>query len=459
MVKKGSKVYRAMGGEKDMVEGEAFTFVDLFAGMGGFHHALSSLGGECVWACDIDPDSKTVHETVWPDMVASGKFSTNIRLVTQNPDGSDRSAEDVARLVPDHDVLCGGFPCQPFSLAGKQLGVMDKTRGTLFHDILAIVRAKKPRYVMLENVKNLVSKNHTDTWRTIVESLRAEGYSVPDRPVVLSPHMLAPQAGGRPQNRERVFILAQRCDSGDEKHTPQIRIPAKADYPQWKIEDYLLDDTSIANIDDYRLSGRETIWLETWNELLQTLPDDDLPGTFWVEALTDVLPEGYEQMSGWRKHIFRTNRDVYVRNQKIVDKWLTAQRGAGVGGCTVKDFPPSRQKLEWQARSAQPKAADRDLWKLVIQFRQSGVRVKPATHLPALVAIVQTSVIGSRRRRITPVEAGRMQGFPDTVFPTSGLADSDAYRLAGNAVNVGVVTFLAEQLVGKAPLPSSDVGG
>lgn len=428
----------------------SFTFVDLFAGIGGFHHALTSLGGECVWACDIDPDSKTVHETIWPDLVGKGRFSTNIRFVTQNVDGEDLPPEQINALVPDHDVLCGGFPCQPFSLAGKQLGVMDKTRGTLFHDILAIVRAKKPQYVMLENVKNLVSKNHTDTWKTIVDALRAEGYSVPDSPVIISPHMLPPNEGGRPQNRERVFILAAKKSSKDDKAGGKIfSVPERKNYPTWNIEDYLLDDADIPNLDDYRITGRETIWLETWDELLRNLPEDNLPGTFWVDALKSTLPEDYHTMSSWKQHIYRTNSELHVKHGKIIDRWLNTQRGAGTGSCTVRDFPPSRQKLEWQARSFQPSADSRNLWRLVIQFRQSGIRVKPPTHLPALVAIVQTSVIASRRRRITPVEAGRLQGFPDNIFPDSRMPDQSAYRLAGNAVNVGVVSYLADQLLDK----------
>src|SRR5207249_2223056 len=106
----------------------------------------------------------------------------------------------------------------------------------------------------------------------------------------------------------------------------------------------------------------------------------------------------------------------------------------------VAKFPPSRQKFEWQARGFDP-----DVWQLVIQLRPSGIRVRPATYLPALVAITQTSIIGSHRRRITPREAARLQGFPNDFELHAN--DSAAYKQLGNAVNVGVARFLAQQLL------------
>jgi DNA (cytosine-5)-methyltransferase 1 len=146
----------------------------------------------------------------------------------------------------------------------------------------------------------------------------------------------------------------------------------------------------------------------------------------------------------------RQNSAFYNEHEDVIDDWLVETWGPD--DLTVVDFPQSRRKFEWQARRAQPTRSDRDLSKLVLQFRPSGIRVKPATYLPALVAITQTSVIGSRMRRITPREATRLQGLPTDLFADAGVSDAAAYKQLGNAVNVGVVKAAARALfvAGKA---------
>lgn len=128
-----------------------FDFVDLFAGVGGFHAALASLGGRGVQAAEIDPNAARVYHENW-------------RL---QPDQDVRAlADDPESLVEDHAVLTGGFPCQPFSKSGRQLG-MSEERGTLFHDIVRILEVKKPPLVMLENVRNIAGHGQGQTWSTL----------------------------------------------------------------------------------------------------------------------------------------------------------------------------------------------------------------------------------------------------------------------------------------------------
>ena len=427
----------------------AFRFIDLFAGVGGFHHALSApeFGGECVLASDIDESCREVYAATWPKM-SKRAVHGDIRDFTLNADGSDRTQIELAKLIPDHDVLCAGFPCQPFSKSGTQKGLLDSTRGTLFFDIVKIVQAKQPRFLMLENVRNLAGPRHADTWETIVQTLRELGYRVSGEPVVISPHFLPQELGGRPQSRDRVFILAARAKDGEDlEQDPLIRRgPVGGWNPnQWNIEDWLLDDSEIENLDSYRLRTDEVAWLDAWQYFVQGIAADDLPGfPIWVDAFTDK-PEIDDDTPAWKADFLRKNSTFYLQHRSFIRSWLRKSWIPGKG-YRVSDFPASRRKFEWQARSTQPKAIDRDLWKLTIHFRPSGVRVKPATYLPALVAITQTSVIASRRRRITPVEAGRLQGLPDSVFPQAGMDDATAYKQAGNGVNVGTVKFVAAHL-------------
>jgi len=426
-----------------------FRFIDLFAGIGGFHHALAApeFGGECVLAVDIDPDCRRVYEATWPSM--AGRIYSDVRSFTQSTSGIDRTAAEIDALIPDHDVLCAGFPCQPFSKSGTQQGVLDTTRGTLFFDIMKIVQAKMPQFLLLENVRNLAGPRHEETWRTIVATLRATGYRVASDPVVFSPHLLPAWMDGRPQSRERVFILATRADAHDE---PLYELPLVERAPtvgwnpnDWDIEDYLLDDEEIRDLANYQLRVDETAWIEAWNAFVQGIPSDDLPGfPIWVDAFRDrpKIPEGTPD---WKADFLRKNSAFYSEHRTFIRAWLRRSwiRGQGY---RVSDFPASRRKFEWQARLAQPTRPERDLWALTMHMRPSGIRVKPATYLPALVAISQTSIVGSRRRRITPIEAGRLQGLPDWVFPQAGVDDATAYKQAGNGVNVGAVQHVARAL-------------
>lgn len=411
----------------------AFDFIDLFAGVGGFHAALERLGGRCVFASEIDEDARKVYEHNFDVEVAG-----DIRPLTEE--------EAAAHSIPPHDVLCAGFPCQPFSKSGFQRGI-NETRGTLFFNILKILEAHRPRFVILENVRNLAGPRQRDTWDTIIQNLRALGYRVASEPAVFSPHLLPPGMGGRPQVRERVFILAEhvgaddpRLTHGDVLISPQ---PPEGWSPDdWRMEDLLLPDEEIRDLERYQLRPDEIRWIEAWDDFTRIIDDDNLPGfPIWADAFQEQ-PRIESATPAWKRSFLIKNSDLYRRHQPAIDRWLVDHR--------VREFPASRQKFEWQARKWQPTHADRDLWKLVMHLRPSGLRVKPPTYLPALVAITQTSIIGSRRRRITPREAARLQGFPDhfSLHPD----DPAAYKQFGNAVNVGAVQHVARALFNSSPV-------
>lgn len=170
---------------------EKFKFIDLFCGIGGFHQAMSDLGGTCVFASDIDKEcQKTYYD--------------NYGIMPVGDITKVKSEE-----IEPFNVLCAGFPCQAFSHAGKQLGFKDPTRGTLFFDVIRIAKHHMPEYMLLENVKNLALHDNGHTWEVIYHTIQDAGYNVLEQPVIFSPHFI-----GLPQNRERVFIMCVRKDVG-----------------------------------------------------------------------------------------------------------------------------------------------------------------------------------------------------------------------------------------------------
>ena len=141
---------------------QQYTFIDLFAGLGGFHLALQQLGCKCVFASEIKDDLRKLYALNFPETPIYGDI-TKI-----NP-------ED----IPPHDIVCAGFPCQPFSQAGKREGFNDtKQRGMLFDYICAIVAEHRPKYLLLENVQNLKNHDNGNTWKVIQEKLAALNYDV-----------------------------------------------------------------------------------------------------------------------------------------------------------------------------------------------------------------------------------------------------------------------------------------
>lgn len=405
-----------------------FTFTDLFAGIGGFHAALSATGGECLFASEIDPWAASVYERNWEMKV----------------DGDIVPLTEGTMAVPVHDVLAAGFPCQPFSKSGYQRG-MDETRGTLFFNICRVLEAHRPPVILLENVRNLAGPRQKDTWATIVRSLRELGYRVADQPAVFSPHLLPKELGGRPQVRERVFITGTyvgRERALRETDVAPIVTPTKAvdwERPAWDLERDLPldDDASIADLHRYKLTEAETRWIDAWNDWLQSIDEEKVPGfPIWADEFRypAEIPPGTPV---WKANFLQKNADLYERNRGAIDNWLERWNH-------LEGFPPSRRKLEWQAQGST--LNDRDLWKTVMHFRPSGIRAKRPTYLPALVAITQTSIYGPRRRRITPREASRLQGLPEW-FEFGAQGDAATYKQLGNGVNVGAAYFVFRQHV------------
>jgi DNA (cytosine-5)-methyltransferase 1 len=448
------------------MERRPIRFIDLFAGIGGFHHAAVKVfpGAECVMAVEWDKDCQKVYSTAFPDTDLRGDIR---EVVSINEHGETReaSAKEIRdrNLVPEHDVLFAGFPCQPFSKGGAQKGMSEQTQGTLFHEIMRIIAARRPPLVILENVANLVGHDEGRTWDTIVKALRAAKYNVDREPLLISPHEIKKARGGAPQNRPRVYIVAVDSTKGlkvpDNSNLLDTADWRTASSPAWDIESIFKG----SDPEETELNEKELNWLEAWDDFVKMVPADDLPGfPIWVdswyglmeppkrvEGSTSTLRAKQTEPTGenpeWWNNFDKKNRIFYREHASALDAWVEKWG--------VINFPDSRRKLEWQARRHHPKRSGRTLRDCLIQLRPSGIRVKAPTYAPALVAMAQTPIVGlgDTWRRIGPAEAGVLQGFTNyrpwrrVMRKDSSFRAGAAYKQFGNAVNIGVAALVLKR--------------
>lgn len=422
-------------------------FVDLFAGLGGFHVALKSLGHACVFASEIDSTLRDLYKKNF-GMEAAG----DIREV----DAAD---------IPSHDILCAGFPCQPFSKARDYSSLADPELSDLYLQILRIIRHHRPDYLILENVPNLEKHDDGETWEKLERLLRAERYNV--RLEKLSPHEF-----GIPQIRERIYIV------GSLSPLDGFVLPNKPN-AQVSIESVL--DATPAGARP--LPEQVTRCLEVWQEFLNLVPKDEkIPHPLWSmefgatyryerttpwrmstdnlrryrgshgrrlsegrtrDEVFALLPSHARTQQArfpdWKIGFIRRNRAFYEKHREWLDGWIDK----------IKTFPSSFQKLEWNCQEKDPRTEVRQIKDYVIQIRASGVRVKRKTTAPSLVAMTATQVpiIAWEDRYMTPTECKRLQSMDDIELPNS---DAKAYEALGNAINVQVARIVAETLVGRS---------
>ena len=424
-------------------------FVDLFCGIGGFHAALHRLGHKCVFATDIDKYAAETYEMNWGK---PGGFDVNSDI---------RSVLDE---IPAMDIICAGFPCQPFSKSGAQEGFKDQTRGTLFHDICTLAEKHKPMVLFLENVPNLVKHDDGNTFAVIKQRLNELGYDFEWS--ILSPHKF-----GIPQVRTRVYIVAIRKDLAKKRDFS---------FPKERTE-VSLDVRSVLDkkVDKkYHMTEKETTWLEMWEDFLinvnvgTKLPghpiwadsfigDEPLPGDLEQYTRKELISIGKEwrnygwvkpvktsmrkaelikaiNLPKWKQDFIRKNRLLYKNNKQFIDKWLKKWNVLGLNDEGERNIPVSRTKYEWQAGPD-----SRTNWENIFQFRPSGIRVKRGDYFPALVAMAQIPVVGWLKRHITPKECARIQSFDvDGIHGKPfvlGDNDGQAYKQLGNAVNVNMI--------------------
>ncbi len=405
-----------------------FRYIDLFCGIGGFHQGIERVAAEmgfeaeCLFAADNDPNVSNIYRNTYGiECFYDLKLQTTHDLI------------DEAIGVQELTCVFGGFPCQPFSKAGNQEGFANQMKGTLFFEIEKIVHRHHPKFILLENVRNLKNHDSGHTWEVIYNSLVDEGYIVDD--VIISPNNIAPI----PALRERFFILAYNrellgvADDIDKLHDRKFARRRTSIYPCGQVErglnkKYFNEDA----VQDLEPFNEETI--QMWDDLLQLLRRHgrSIVTPLWPHYFDKSLDISKEPE--WKQKLIRRNQEFYEKNADVYDEWLAEHREHFDSLCQ------SDKKFEWNAGDNLD-----NVWQGLIQFRPSGVRVKRPDFIPTLVAINQTPIIGPERRYLQPEEMAKIYGFKRLRFGNQN--EGESKKQLGNTVSVDVVSYLIRHMI------------
>ncbi len=404
-----------------------FRYIDLFCGIGGFHQGVDRVSqkmgfqSECVFAADNDPFAARVYER---------NYGIKCLYDLKN----DKTHDVIDKAIGNEELTClfGGFPCQPFSKAGNQEGFTNQIKGTLFFEIEKIVHRHHPRFILLENVRNL--KNHDDgkTWKVVKKSLEEEGYHVDD--VIISPNNI----GSIQALRERFFILAYNRKK-IENVGDWINIEKK--YPVEKTSIYPCGQKKRGLNRKYFKSDLgsdlEPVNIRTidmWDDLLHMLRKEKrrIISPIWPHYFDKNI--SLEDVPEWKKKIIKENQDFYEMNSDVYDAWYTKHKEHFDSLCR------SDQKFEWNAGDDLDSA-----WEGIIQFRPSGVRVKRPDFIPTLVVMSQTPILGCEKRYLRAAEMAKIYGFNRLKFGNQ--SEFESKKQLGNTVSVDVVEYLLSHMI------------
>ena len=419
-------------------------FLDLFAGIGGFRLGMESAGHECIGFCEIDKFAR-----------ASYKAIHNTEGEIELHDITEVTDEEI-RNIGHVDVICGGFPCQSFSIAGSRRGFED-TRGTLFFEIARFADILKPKYLFLENVKGLLNHDRGNTFKTILGALDGLGYDV-EWQVLNSKNFSVPQ------NRERVFIIGHLRGERTRNVFPILREDAKSDNQQSKIE-------IVGNTKNPNGTSQETgsIVYDS-NGLIGTLCARDYKEPKQV-AIPVLTPDRANKRQNGRR--FKTDGEpmftltaqdrhgVIVENE--IKKYGTIQPNYNQSGIVYDTDGIAPTIRAYQGGNLEPKIRVKEATKQGYAEAEIGDSVN-LSHPNSKTRrgrvgkqIANTLLTGEsqgvvepdfRIRKLTPRECWRLQGFPDWAFDKAQEVNSNSqlYKQAGNSVTVNVIAAIAKEL-------------
>ncbi len=394
--------------DKDTKEDNQLKFIDLFCGIGGFHQVLKNLGGKCILSSDSDKSCQEVYK------------------INYNMNCKKNVCDIKPNEIEDFDILCAGFPCQPFSNGGKKKTFND-SRGLLFDEIMRIAKIKKPKFMFLENVKHILKVGNQEVIKYIKEQIDKYGYK-------LQLFKISPHEYGIPQQRERIYFVCVRKDIYNGK---DIVLPISN--KEIVFEDYLDKKKDINkkyfinNEDDNEEDNRNDIFkcLNAWDEMIKIFEvGEKISPTILVnEFYKEYTEEEFNDLAKWRQDYIIKNKPLYKKYKKQFDEWYKKHK-------TLLQKREIYAKLEWQVGIIKENDS---IFNYFIQFRQSGIRVKKAEYFPTLVAISQIPIYGKEKRYITPRECARLQSFPESfILPD----DKSAYKQFGNAINIDNATLV-----------------
>jgi DNA (cytosine-5)-methyltransferase 1 len=423
-------------------------FIDLFAGLGGFHKALHELKHECVFASELDPTLREVYKTNW-GIEPKG----DIKKIVENDIDS----------IPPHDILCGGFPCQPFSKAGNQKGRDDEDRGTLFDEIIKILRYRTPKFFILENVPFIREHDNQETWNYMQDELSKLNYTVDHA-------IYSPQDFGIPQHRKRIFIVGSLTGLDHfsfkdvdqhkkklvnihqfiEENPKQFKALPKANQDCIKLWQKFIDqipkETKLPGFPIWGMEFGATYPYEKSYPLKLSANElAEFKGNFGCSLKGQIKSEQKANLPSyarvekafpdWKRSYIKQSRAFYEDNKKYVRD-------------VVKEISQyesqSWQKLEWNVGNSK-----RNITDYILQFRASGIRIKKIDYFPSLVCTnTQIPIIGWQKRYITKAEGLKLQSLDGLALPAN---DNAAFKALGNAVNSKIVKLIAENLLNETP--------